>query len=132
GAKIIGLGAFTAVVGDGGKTVAERANIAVTTGNSYTVATAIQGTLKACELLEIPVGEATLAIVGATGSIGKTCARILSRSFGKTLLVGRDLKRTQAVADEIGVGTATTDINAIREADAVITVTSAEAPVILP
>lgn len=131
GAEIIGLGAFTAVVGDGGKTVAERAKIAVTTGNSYTVATAIEGTMKACEMLEVPVSSATLAVVGATGSIGKTCAIVMSRSFGRTVLVGRDLARTQAIADSIGAS-ATTDISAIKEADVVVTVTSSDAPIIMP
>lgn len=132
GAEIIGLGAFTSVVGDGGISVAKRSKIAVTTGNSYTVATAIQGTLRACELLEIPLGQATLAVVGATGSIGKTCARILSRSFGRTILVGRDLTKTQVVANEIGGCEAATDISAIHDADAVVTVTSSDAAVIQP
>src|SRR5437763_10040589 len=35
GAGIVGLGAFSSVVGDGGITLANRLNIAVTTGNSY-------------------------------------------------------------------------------------------------
>ena len=43
GAKIIGLGALTSVAGDGGITLAQRVPIAVTTGNSYTVATAVKG-----------------------------------------------------------------------------------------
>ena len=42
GAKIVGLGAFTSIVGDAGVTVANNLNIAVTTGNSYTVATALE------------------------------------------------------------------------------------------
>lgn len=124
GADIVGLGAFTSVVGDGGITIANRSRIAVTTGNSYTVATAIQGTEKACKLLEVPLREATLAVVGATGSIGKTCAEILGRDFGRTILVGRDEARTQAFADKLGFGEATTNVERIREADAVITVTS--------
>src|SRR5438477_6612250 len=40
GAKIIGLGGFTSVVGDAGHTIAENLNIAVTSGSSYTIATA--------------------------------------------------------------------------------------------
>lgn len=124
GAEIVGLGAFTSVVGDGGITVASRSRIAVTTGNSYTVATAIQGTENACKLLDVDLPEATLAVVGATGSIGKTCAEILGRKFGKTILVGRDEVRTQAFADRLGFGEATTDVQRIREADAIITVTS--------
>lgn len=132
GAEVIGLGAFTSVVGDGGITVAQRSPIAVTTGNSYTVATAIEGTLRACALLGVEVKNSTLAVVGATGSIGKTCAQVLGRDFAKTLLVGRDLERTEAVAAGIQGSEATTDISRIREADAVVTVTSSDSEIILP
>lgn len=133
GAKIIGLGAFTAVVGDGGETIARRSPIPVTTGNSLTVATAIEGAMEAARLMEIVPADATLAIVGATGSIGRTCALIMAPSFQRTILVGRDLERTQAVANEIGASAeATTDPNRIREADVVITVTSAGAALIQP
>jgi fatty aldehyde-generating acyl-ACP reductase len=132
GAELIGLGAFTSVVGDGGVTVQRRAKIGVTTGNSYTVATAIQGTLKAARLLEIDTRNATLAVVGATGSIGKTCARVLSRDFGQVILVGRDEERTQAVAAEMPNARSSTDIESIKEADAIVTVSSAGKELILP
>ncbi|MFY9235066.1 MAG: hypothetical protein WAO58_11485, partial [Fimbriimonadaceae bacterium] len=104
GADLIGLGAFTSVVGDGGVTVAKHSPIPVTTGNSYTVATAIEGTLKACEAVGICPSQATLAVVGATGSIGKTCAKVLSKRFGKTILVGRDVAKVEALATEISEG----------------------------
>jgi len=133
GADILGLGAFTSVVGDGGVSVAKRTKIkAVTTGNSYTVATAIEGTLEACRRLGVDLPSATLAVVGATGSIGKTCARVLGRSFGRTILVGRDLERTQAIAEELDNARATTNVADIREADAIITVSSAGKELILP
>jgi predicted amino acid dehydrogenase len=132
GAEVIGLGAFTSVVGDGGLTVRKRTSIGVTTGNSFTVASAIEGTRQACELVGVHVPQATLAVVGATGSIGRTCAEILGRDFGKTILVGRDRERTQRVAEHIAGAVATTDVDAIREADAVVTVTSADNSVIMP
>jgi fatty aldehyde-generating acyl-ACP reductase len=133
GADILGLGAFTSVVGDGGITIAQRTKIkAVTTGNSYTVATAIEGTVKACELLEVDLANATLAVVGATGSIGKTCARVLGRSFGRTILVGRDMERTQVVANELDGAIASTNVADINQADAIITVSSAGKELILP
>jgi predicted amino acid dehydrogenase len=132
GAELIGLGAFTSVVGDGGITIAKNARIAVTTGNSYTVATAIEGTLRAAALLDVDLKSSTLAVVGATGSIGKTCALMLGREFGKTVLVGRDLARTQAIADGIPGSVASIDMEDIKQADAVVTVTSSDAPVILP
>jgi predicted amino acid dehydrogenase len=132
GCEIMGLGAFTAIVGDGGKTVDDRTKLAVTTGNSYTVATAIEGALKAASLLDIEVPRATLAVVGATGSIGKTCSRVMAPQFAQTVLVGRDLPRTQAIADELPNAKATTDFSSLREADVLVTVTSADTAVIFP
>jgi fatty aldehyde-generating acyl-ACP reductase len=132
GAQLIGLGAFTSVVGDGGITIASRSPIAVTTGNSYTVATAIEGTIKACEMIGIPAEHSVLAVVGATGSIGKTCARVLSTRFGRTIVVGRDEAKTKDVAEGIDTAEATTDITRIKEADVVITVTSTDAAIIMP
>lgn len=132
GADILGLGAFTSVVGDGGVTVASRLKIKVTTGNSYTVATAIEGTLKACRMVGVDVGSATLAVVGATGSIGKTCARILANRFGSTWLIGRDQARTETISREIPRTRPTTDLSVLEEADAVVTVTSAGGALVEP
>lgn len=132
GADIVGLGAFTSVVGDGGITVASRSPIAVTTGNSYTIATACEGVLNACQLLDFDPGDATLAVIGATGSIGKTCARVLSRSFTRLILVGRDQDRTELVAADICNAEATTNISRIKEADAIVTVSSAGKELVMP
>jgi predicted amino acid dehydrogenase len=132
GADLIGLGAFTSVVGDGGISIRQRSKIGVTTGNSYTTATAIQGLLKACVDMEVEPRRSVLAVVGATGSIGKTCATILAPRFEQTIVVGRDQARTQELADSISGGVATTDVSRIREADAIITVTSSDAAIIMP
>lgn len=132
GAKIIGLGAFTSVVGDGGITVAGRTDLPITTGNSYTVATAIQGAEKACALMEIDPSQATLAVVGATGSIGKTCAQVMAPDFARTLVIGRDAERTQAVAAMLPRAEASTDIEDLRQADVIVTVTSSDTAIIQP
>ncbi len=132
GAEIMGLGAFTAITGDAGISLAKHSPIGITTGNSYTVATAIEGTLRACELLDLNPADATLAVVGATGSIGKTCAQVLSKRFAKTLVIGRDSERTSQLAATLRNAEATVDLTRIREADAVITVTSSDSAVILP
>jgi fatty aldehyde-generating acyl-ACP reductase len=124
GAGIVGLGAFTSVVGDGGVTVAGRSPIAVTTGNSYTVASAIEGTLEALRSVGGRPDESVLAVVGATGSIGRTCATVLAPKFRRTLLVGRDQERTQSVADSIQGAVATVDFARLTEADCIVTVTS--------
>ena len=41
GAQVMGLGAFTKVVGDAGVTVAKRAPLPITTGNSYSASCAL-------------------------------------------------------------------------------------------
>lgn len=130
GADIVGLGAFTSVVGDGGLTINHRSPIPVTTGNSYTIATAIEGTLKAAEMVGIVPEQSTLAVVGATGSIGKTCARIMAPRFERTLLVGRDRERTENLAHELPRAIPSTDPSVLVDADAVITVTSSDTEVI--
>jgi predicted amino acid dehydrogenase len=140
GAGIVGLGALTSVVGDGGITVAKSLNIAVTTGNSYTTATAVEGAKRGLALMGTPLETATVAVVGATGSIGKTCATLLAREAGRMILVGRDTGRLQPLAAELRADAATTsdvsvttDIAAgLKEADLVVTVTSAVDAIILP
>jgi len=132
GAEVMGLGAFTSVVGDGGVTVQKRTGFPITTGNSYTIATAVQGALKAANLVGVDPKNATLGVVGATGSIGKTCARMLAPQFGSTIVVGRDEERTQLIADELDRARATVQVADIKEADVIITVTSAGADLIYP
>ena len=138
GAKIIGLGAFTSVVGDGGVTVAKNLDIAVTTGNSYTVATAIEATLDGTRRMGTEIENASVAVVGATGSIGKTCAAILSQQAGAVTLIGRDAAKleeafTEMPSEHASKITLSTDIAAgLSDADIVVTVTSAVDVVVQP
>ncbi len=132
GADVVGLGAFTSVVGDGGITVQEMTGVPITTGNSYTVATAIEGALDACDRVGIERKSSTLAVIGATGSIGHACAVIMAPEFKRTILIGRDQAKTQEVANEIPGAEASTDIELVRQADVVVTVTSSDAAILLP
>lgn len=138
GARILGLGAFTSVVGDGGVTVAQNLPIAVTTGNSYTVATAIEATERANALMGRSTDASSLAVVGAAGSIGRTVALILGPRSRSVTLVGRNPDRLKPVADEVvqagagDVGTSTDVRTALADADMVVTVTSAVESVIQP
>lgn len=131
GARVVGLGAFTAVVGDGGKAVAQQVDVPITTGNSYTVATALQGLVKAADFMGIELGGATVAVLGATGSIGSACARLLAPDAGRLILAGRDrdrLKQVAGLVQERGgrEPRITTDVGeAVRQAELVVTVTSA-------
>ncbi|MDO8585442.1 MAG: shikimate dehydrogenase [Armatimonadota bacterium] len=138
GAGIVGLGAFTSVVGDGGITVANNLDIAVTSGNSYTVATAIEGALKAAEMMDIEPSKATAAVVGAAGSIGRTCAEIMSRQAAELILIDKNAERNEEVAEAIrqkaaGTVSTTTDVReGVGKADIVVAVSSAVHAIIEP
>ncbi|WP_066634371.1 shikimate dehydrogenase [Desulfolucanica intricata] len=138
GAKILGLGAFTSVVGDAGITVANNLNISVTTGNSFTVATAIQGAKKAAELMGHNFQNSNIVIIGATGSIGKVCTQYLAREVKNLTLVARDIYKLEGLANKIlyDYGLAvrvTSNVNkALRNADVIIAVTSAVDTIIGP
>lgn len=138
GAKIAGLGAHTSVVGDGGVSIARGSNIAITTGNSYTIATGIEGSLRAAEMMNIDPSEARAAVVGACGSIGRTCAQVLSKSVAAMSLVDLSRESVEAFASELrpsarGEVSAETDLElGIRDADIVIAVSSAVDSIIEP
>ncbi|MBK8984850.1 MAG: shikimate dehydrogenase [Chloroflexi bacterium] len=137
GARILGLGAFTSVVGDGGLTVANQLNIPVTTGDSLTIATAVQAIQQAAAIMDIPLPSATVAIVGATGAIGAVCGQLLAPQVNQTILIGRRQDRLDQVAQlvrEAGGSHVTTSdhINDLTQAHLIITVTSAVDAIIAP
>jgi fatty aldehyde-generating acyl-ACP reductase len=136
GAKILGLGAFTAVVGDAGVTIAKELDIPVTTGDSYTVVMAVEAIVEAAKTMELDLAHSSVAVVGATGAIGKTCAGLLAHLAGELVLVGRREDALRAVAEQCQGSyanvTVSTDISAIYQADLILTVTSAIDTVIEP
>lgn len=138
GAQILGLGAFTKVVGDAGVSVAKALNIPVTTGNSYTVATALEGAREAARLMGKDFATCNVAVVGANGAIGTACAHLLARDVRYLTLVGRSAPRLEVLAqrllEEYGLAaTVSTDVGAaLRKADVVIAVSSAIEAIIHP
>ncbi len=136
GAKIVGLGAYTSVVGDAGQTIADRLEVPVTTGDSYTVYIAVEAMREAARVMGINLDEAKVAVVGATGAIGGTCAEMLAHSVPDLVLIGRredalDDARIRCEGQRATVS-ASTDIKAIYDADLILTVTSATHSVIEP
>lgn len=136
GAKILGLGAYTSVVGDAGKTIADRLDIPVTNGDSYTITMAVEAVRKAADVMDINVREARVAVVGATGTIGKTCAELFAAQCAELVLVGKRKDALEDVRERCeGHGahiTTSTEMNAIYPADLILTVTSAVHAVIEP
>ena len=104
GAQIMGLGAFTKVVGDAGVTVARQAPLPITTGNSYSASGALwaaRDALLRMRLLPRPRGKERLKfkamVVGATGAIGAACARLLVRAAEEVVLVSPESAKLLAL-----------------------------------
>jgi predicted amino acid dehydrogenase len=131
GAQILGLGAFTSVAGDAGVTVAKNLDIPVTTGNSYTIATALTGTRRAARLMGIDFQNAEIAVVGATGAIGTVVSELLARNAKYLTLVGRDEVKLRKLSDRLreqlglAVSVSTEIERTIPRADVVVAVSSA-------
>jgi predicted amino acid dehydrogenase len=137
GAGLLGLGAFTSVVGDAGITIAKHLSIPVTTGDSYTVAVAVEAVREAARVMEIPLAGATAAVVGATGAIGAVAAELIAREVPQMRLIGRRTQALERVWARIAAQTSaqvdlSTDMTALAEADLILTVTSAVDAVIEP
>jgi fatty aldehyde-generating acyl-ACP reductase len=138
GAEIAGLGAFTGVVGDGGVTIAERAPIPVTTGNSLTIAAGVRSLFRAADEMGIDAKHATAVVVGATGSIGGACVELIAPHVGHVILVARNETRLRKFHESLRdrlpcTSSFGTDIGAaVRRADLVLTATSSTQDVIEP
>ncbi len=89
GARLLGLGAYTSVVGDAGETIARRLDMPVTNGDAYTVYMAIEAVREAARRMDMTMNSASAAVVGATGVIGRVCAQILAREVPELTLIGR-------------------------------------------
>lgn len=131
GARIVGLGAFTSVVGDAGISIAKQLGVAVTSGNSFTVATALEGTQEAAKLMGINFPSANIVVLGATGSIGAACAQLLAVQAKYLTLVARNEQKLDKLASQIfretglAVRATANTKAALKNADIVIAVTSA-------
>jgi predicted amino acid dehydrogenase len=138
GAQIMGLGAFTKVVGDAGITVARRARIPITTGNSYSASGALWAAADAMRrmgLIKVTKDSkkvpAKTMVIGATGSIGSVSARLLAMAFDEVVIAGRDIKKLNELRDSILLDTpdakviASTDYDSLLgDMDMIVTSTS--------
>ena len=137
GAQVMGLGAFTKVVGDAGVTVARKASLPITTGNSYSASGALWAAHDAVDqlgLLEVDdegVIRGRAMVVGATGAIGSVCARLLALSSDELWLVSPETAKLLALKKDIErdnpravVHAAATPGEHLGEMDVIVTATS--------
>lgn len=144
GAQIMGLGAFTKVVGDAGVTVAKLADIPITTGNSYSASGALWAAADAVRrmgLIKIKEGEkikAKTMVIGAYGAIGAVCCRLLALAFEEVYMIGLQDARLLALKEsilketpDVKIHIATRPDKYLADMDVIVTTTSAAGKTVL-
>lgn len=137
GAQVMGLGAFTKVVGDAGVTVAKQAPLPITTGNSYSASGALWAAHEAVDQLGLAEVDdqgrirGRARVVGATGAIGSVCARLLALASDELWLVSPETAKLLSLKHEIErehpratLHVAATPDEHLGEMDVIVTATS--------
>lgn len=138
GADILGLGAFTSVVGDAGITIASALDIPVTTGDAYTVSVAMQAIRNAARIMEIPLEMATAAVIGATGAIGRVCCEMLANDVSQLYLIGRRADRLEQLRRKLQLEnpavrfSASTSTEVLLDADVILAASSSKNAIVQP
>lgn len=140
GALMIGLGAYTKVIGDSGVTVARRSPIPVTTGNSYSAS----ATLWAAREMVLRMGfvpassqqgliSMKVMVVGATGSIGRVSAQLLALVATTVVIVAPRPDKLLELRDELAALAPNTEIlvrtdpnEDLVDTDLIVTATSSQ------
>ena len=131
GCDVIALGQYTSIVTRNATTL-QLPHVGLTTGNSYTIALALEAIERAVSERGLDPAATTLAVVGASGNIGQTCAEILAPRYARTLLLGsnkpsavRRLSGLQARLPRVKIET---DCAALRAAQVVLAAANAPTP----
>ncbi|MSR77277.1 MAG: hypothetical protein EXS63_03480 [Candidatus Omnitrophica bacterium] len=131
GLGIMALGGFTSIAGEmNNKSIRQMVNIPVTTGNTYTVALALQGVRKAAQLMGMDFSQAKVTIIGGAGDIGGGCAKILTEEVKEITITSRnprnlvDAERSLAYGGRAKIRTSSDNREAVKDADIVIAAAS--------
>ncbi len=137
GVRIVGLGGYTVPYSRRGLAVTGRGP-AITTGNALTAGMAFAATCRLAEERQLAIADASVAVVGARGSVGALCARLLARERPRRMiLIGNPasgIEQLERLRRELewraGAIDVTTDLRWLADCDIVITATGAARPVL--
>jgi fatty aldehyde-generating acyl-ACP reductase len=135
GSRVVGLGALTAPATRGGTTLLARApkGITLTTGNAFTAAIARQNVDEAVGALGRAASSTTVAVVGATGSVGSCLAHLLADRDYQLVLIGRTMGRVESELRGLaGRARLSADLRDVVTADVVVLVTSHPSSLLTP
>jgi acetylornithine/succinyldiaminopimelate/putrescine aminotransferase/predicted amino acid dehydrogenase len=88
GCAVVGLGGHTSIVCNSGRSLVED-EIALTSGNTLTVAVLHEGMLRALQRAGRDPAQCCLGLVGAMGNVGAAIAELAADAFGRLILIGR-------------------------------------------
>lgn len=130
---VIGLGSLSASVTDGGCWLARQSgiNVAVTHGDTFTVAVAQQGIEKIIEKYNFSPEKNKIAIIGAYGIIGREICSFLARKGYYLFLVESIPEKVALIKKKMAneglfdkILSLSTDLNNVCNADLIVTATS--------
>jgi len=137
GVGVVTLGGFTSIVAERiGQEIAHEVDVAVTSGNTFTAAMAIDGIFKAAGLLNKDIASLKVAIIGGTGDIGSACARALVDKVKQLTITGRTKANLKRIGKELEkkrkarIIVTTDNESAVRDADIVIAAASATSSIL--
>lgn len=144
GVKIVGLGGLTSSVTMGGLDLLDKINnIHITTGHAYTALNITTILMDIVEKFHLNKEKLIIGIVGAAGSIGSTCAQILTyKGFKNFILIDVEKKleriknllipELQKLTNDLNIIDITNNLSKIRSSHFVITATNAPETIIKP
>jgi len=128
GCDFLMLGGLTAPATSAGLFLTEHAQVKlnVTTGNAYTAAITLHSVYKAVEMAKLNLSELTVAVIGATGTIGEAVSRVLEDQVKDLILVGIDQEKLNRLNSKMLKDNhiTTKNLGEIAKADIVVTATS--------
>ncbi len=140
GARVIGLGSLSSPVMSGGVDLVGKYGIFVTNGNALTAGVTLMGVRDVAKRRRITLSQSTVAVVGATGSIGQAVSKLLIRdcSVPRIIIIGRTpsnitklAEKLKKIKKDVDV-VLSTKISDIKSADIIITATSSSEVLIEP
>lgn len=100
GCTIVALGAFSSIVLQGREEIlAEKYNIKLTSGNTFTAALIIKSIEDLAERFGVNLKDQTLAIVGASGDIGSGCLEYFGDKIKKMMLTARGIPMLEKIVE---------------------------------
>jgi predicted amino acid dehydrogenase len=98
GAEVVGMAGLVAFFGRGGFLMSEKfPELGLTTGHAYTIANIADVAKAAADRTGLVLADSTVAVVGAAGSIGSGCAKLMA-AFGVQRMILIDIVGREGLA----------------------------------